>query len=108
MRPAGVDYAKEDDPTMKMKPIGDRVLIRFVDVEETVGGIIIPDTAKQKPQQGIVEAIGDGKVADDGTRQPMDVKPGDKVLFGRWAGTEVRLGDKEYMVLHQTEILAIL
>ncbi len=93
---------------MKMKPLGDRVLIRFVEAEEKVGGIIIPDTVKEKPQQGIVEAVGDGKVGDDGKRQSMDVKPGDKVLFGRWAGTEVRLGDKEYMVLHQTEILAIL
>jgi chaperonin GroES len=93
---------------MKMKPLGDRVLIRFIEADEKVGGIIIPDTVKEKPQQGIVEAVGDGKVGDDGKRQSMDVKPGDKVLFGRWAGTEVRLGDKEYMVLHQTEILAIL
>jgi chaperonin GroES len=93
---------------MKMKPIGDRVLIRFVGAEEKIGGIIIPDTVKEKPQQGIVEAVRDGKVGEDGKRQPMDVKPGDKVLFGRWAGTEVRLGDKEYMVLHQTEILAVL
>ena len=93
---------------MNMKPLGDRVLIRFVEAEEKIGGIIIPDTVKEKPQQGIVEAIGDGKVGDDGKRQPMNVKPGDKVLFGRWAGTEVRLGEKEYMVLHQTEILAIL
>ena len=93
---------------MKMKPLGDRVLIRFVEAEEKVGGIIIPDTVKEKPQQGIVEAVGDGKVGEDGKRQPMEVKPGDKVLFGRWAGTEVHLGDKEYMVLHQTEILAVL
>jgi chaperonin GroES len=93
---------------MKMKPVGDRVLIRFVEAEEKIGGIIIPDTVKEKPQQGIVEAVGDGKLGDDGKRQSMDVKPGDKVLFGRWAGTEVRLGDKEYMVLHQTEILAVL
>jgi chaperonin GroES len=93
---------------MKMKPLGDRVLIRFVEAEEKIGGIIIPDTVKEKPQQGIVEAVGDGKVGEDGKRQAMDVKPGDKVLFGRWAGTEVRLGDKEYMVLHQTEILAVL
>ncbi len=93
---------------MKMKPLGDRVLIRFVEAEERIGGIIIPDTVKEKPQQGIVEAVGDGKFGDDGKRRPMDVQPGDKVLFGRWAGTEVRLGDKEYMVLHQTEILAVL
>jgi chaperonin GroES len=93
---------------MKIKPLGDRVLVRFVDPQEKVGSIVIPDTAKEKPTEGIVEAVGGGKVDDKGVRQPMHVKEGDRVLFGRYAGTEVRLGDKEYMVLHETEILAVL
>ncbi len=93
---------------MKLKPIGDRVLIRYVEAEEKVGSIVIPDTAKEKPQQGIVEAVGDGKVDDKGNRQPMHVKAGDRVLFGKWSGTEVKLDGQDYMVMHETEILAIL
>jgi chaperonin GroES len=93
---------------MKLKPIGDRVLIRYVEAEEKVGSIVIPDTAKEKPQQGIVEAVGSGKVDEKGARQPMHVKEGDRVLFGKWSGTEVRLEGKDYMVLHETEILAVL
>jgi chaperonin GroES len=93
---------------MKIKPLGDRVLVRFVEPQEKFGSIIIPDTAKEKPTEGIVEAVGGGKVDDQGVRHPMNVKEGDRVLFGRYAGTEVRLDDKEYMVLHETEILAVL
>jgi chaperonin GroES len=93
---------------INMKPLGDRVLIRFSEGEEKVGSIIIPDTAKEKPTQGIVEAVGPGKMTDKGNRSPMHVKPGEKVIFGRYAGTEVRLENRDYMVLHETEILAIL
>jgi chaperonin GroES len=93
---------------MKLRPLGDRVLIRFIEGEEKVGSIIIPDTVKEKPTQGLVEAVGGGRLNEKGERTPMQVKPGDKVLFGRYAGTEVRLGDADYMVLHETEILAVL
>ncbi|MDM7914253.1 MAG: co-chaperone GroES [Candidatus Eisenbacteria bacterium] len=93
---------------MTIKPIGDRVLVRFVEADEKVGSIVIPDTAKEKPQQGIVEAVGDGKMTEKGLRLPMQVKIGDRVVFGRYAGTEVRLGDQQFMVLRETEILAVL
>jgi len=84
------------------------VLIRYVPADEKVGSIVIPDTAKEKPQQGIVEAVGDGKIDEKGQRQPMHVKAGDRVLFGKWSGTEVRLDGQDYMVLRETEILAVL
>jgi chaperonin GroES len=93
---------------IKLKPLGDRVLVRFIEGEEKVGSIIIPDTAKEKPTQGMVEAVGPGKRNEKGERTPMQVKPGDKVIFGRYAGTEVRLENLDYMVLHETEILAVL
>ncbi len=93
---------------MKLKPVGDRVLVRFVEADEKIGSIVVPDTAKEKPQQGIVEAVGDGRLTEKGERLPVQVKAGDRVLFGRYAGTEVRLGEKTCMVLHETEILAIL
>jgi chaperonin GroES len=93
---------------MKLKPIGDRVLIRFAESEEKVGALFIPDTAKEKPTQGIVEAVGDGKFDEKGLRIAMQVKVGDRVLFGRYAGTEVRLDDADHMVLRETEILAVL
>jgi chaperonin GroES len=93
---------------MKLKPIGDRVLIRYVEADSKVGSIVIPDTAKEKPQQGVIEAVGDGKIDDKGTRQPMHVKEGDRVLFGKWSGTEVRLEGQDYMVLRESEILAVL
>ena len=93
---------------IKLRPLGDRVLVRFIEGDEKVGSIIIPDTAKEKPTQGIVEAVGHGKMSDKGNCIPMHVKPGEKIIFGRYAGTEVRLGDRDYMVLRETEILAIL
>lgn len=93
---------------MQLKPLGDRVLVRFIEGEEKVGSIIIPDTAKDKPTQGVVEAIGGGKIDEKGTRRPIQVKTGDKVLFGRYAGTEVRIDNQIFMVLHETEILAVL
>jgi len=93
---------------IKLRPLGDRVLVRFIEGDEKVGSIIIPDTAKEKPTQGIVEAVGHGRMSDKSNRIPMHVKPGEKIIFGRYAGTEVRLGDRDYMVLRETEILAIL
>jgi chaperonin GroES len=93
---------------LKLKPLGDHVLVRMVTEEEKLGSIIIPDTAKEKPTQGIVEAAGDGEIDEKGRRRPMQVKQGDRILFGRYAGTEVRLGEDTYMVLREREILAVL
>jgi chaperonin GroES len=84
------------------------VLIKRIDEEEQMrGGIIIPDTAKEKPQQGEVIAAGEGKIRDDGTRQPLDVKPGDRVLFGKYGGSEVKIDDEEYLIMREDEILGI-
>ncbi len=94
---------------MGLMPLGDKVIIKRVEEEEkTPGGIVIPDTAKEKPMQGIVVAVGNGFLKDDGTRQPMQVKVGDKVLFGKWAGTEVKLQGEEHLILREEEIMAII
>ena len=91
-----------------IRPLHDRVIIRRLDEEEQVrGGIIIPDTAREKPQQGEVIAAGEGKFRDDGTRQPLDVKPGDRVLFGKYSGSEVKIDDQEYLIMREDEILGI-
>ena len=91
-----------------IRPLHDRVLIRRVDEQEQVrGGIIIPDTAKEKPQQGEVIAIGDGKINEDGTRRPLDVTPGDRVLFGKYSGSEVKFDGQEYLIMREDEILGI-
>ncbi|MBI4063151.1 MAG: co-chaperone GroES [Elusimicrobia bacterium] len=93
----------------KIKPLGDRVLIRPLESkEEKRGGIIIPDTAKEKPQEGEVVAVGKGKVSDEGKVLPMDVKPGDRVLYGKYSGTEIKLDGAEHLVCHQDDILGIL
>jgi chaperonin GroES len=94
---------------MSMKPLHDRVMVKRLEEREVKkGGIIIPDTAKEKPQEGEVIAVGPGKVTQDGKRQPMEVKAGDKVLFGKWSGNEVKLGDEEYLIMREEDILAIL
>ena len=95
---------------MKIKPLQDRILIRRLDSEEeeTRGGIVIPDTAKEKPQEGEVVAVGDGKVLDSGQKLTMSVKPGDRILFGKYAGTEVKLEDEEYLIMREDEVLGIL
>jgi len=91
-----------------IRPLHDRVLIKRLDeAEQLRGGIIIPDTAKEKPQQGEVIAAGEGKIRDDGTRQPLDVKAGDRVLFGKYSGSEVKLDDQEYIIMREDEILGI-
>jgi chaperonin GroES len=93
---------------MKIRPLQDRVLIRRVEEEETTaGGIIIPDTAKEKPQEGLVIATGKGKVREDGGITPLDVKTGDRVLFGKYAGTDVTLDGEEYTILREEDILAV-
>ena len=93
----------------KIKPLGDRVVVRPLEKDEvlTKGGIIIPDTAKEKPQEGEVVAVGPGRVADDGKRIAMEVKEGNRVLYAKYAGTEVKLDDEEYLVLRESDILGI-
>ena len=94
---------------MKFRPLHDRVLVRRVEADEkTAGGIIIPDTAKEKPQEGKVIAAGNGKVGDDGKKIPLDVKAGDKILFGKYSGSEVKIEDKEYLIMREEDVLAIL
>ena len=93
---------------MTLKPLNDRVLVKRLDSEEkTAGGLYIPDTAKEKPSQGEVIAVGDGKLADDGKRVPMAVKAGDRVLFNKYAGTDVKLDGVEHLVMREDDILAI-
>ena len=94
---------------MKIRPLHDRLLVeRLEEKEVKKGGIIIPDTAKEKPQEGRVIAVGNGKVNDDGKKIPLDVKTGDKILFGKYSGSEVKLDDKEYLIMREEDVLAIL
>ena len=94
---------------MRARPLHDRILVQRVEeTEQKVGGIIIPDTAKEKPQQGKVIAVGSGKIKDDGTRIPMDVKPGDLILFGKYSGQEIKLDGVEYLIVREEEVLGVL
>ncbi len=94
---------------MQVKPLADRVLIRPLEAEEMKkGGIIIPDTAKEKPQEGEIIEVGPGRMTDDGKKIPMEVKKGDKVLYGKYSGTEVTIEDTEYMIMRESDILAVL
>ncbi len=94
---------------MKFRPLHDRVLIRPLDNEErTAGGIIIPDTAKEKPTEGKVIAVGPGTRDDDGKLQPLDLKKGDRVLFGKWAGTEVKVGGEDLTIMKESDIMAVI
>jgi chaperonin GroES len=93
----------------KIRPLHDRLLVeRLEEKEVKKGGIIIPDTAKEKPQEAKVIAVGDGKVTDEGKRIPLDVKAGDKILFGKYSGSEVKIDDKEYLIMREEDVLAIL
>ena len=93
---------------MKLKPLNDRILVlRIEENEKTVGGIIIPDTAKEKPQEGKVVAVGPGKLDDEGQRIPQDVKENDRVLFGKYAGNEVKIDGVEHIIMREDDILAI-
>ena len=94
---------------MSFRPLHDRVLVRRVEAEEkTAGGIIIPDSAKEKPAEGIVVAVGAGNKAEDGKVTPLDVKAGDKVLFGKWSGTEVKLDGEDLIIMKESDILGII
>lgn len=94
---------------MKVRPLHDRILIKRVEETENIkGGIIIPDTAKEKPQEGIVVAVGNGKILDDGTRLSLEVKEGDHILFGKYSGTDIKIEGEEYLILREDEVLGIL
>jgi chaperonin GroES len=94
---------------MAFRPLGDRVLVRRVKEEEkTKGGIIIPDTAKEKPQEGEIIAVGPGARDEQGKLQPLDVKVGDKILFGKWSGTEVNLGGEDLLIMKESDVLGVL
>ncbi|MDX1648628.1 MAG: co-chaperone GroES [Myxococcota bacterium] len=94
---------------MKFRPLHDRILVRRVEEEEkTKGGIIIPDTAKEKPQEAVVVAVGPGRVGDDGNMIPMEVSKGDRVLIGKYAGTEVTLDGEEHVIVRQDDVLAVI
>jgi chaperonin GroES len=93
---------------MKIRPLHDRILVKREEEEVRKGGIIIPDTAKEKPQRGKVIAVGNGKVTEDGKRIPLDVKTGDKILFRKYSDTEVKIEDEEYVILREEDILGIL
>jgi chaperonin GroES len=94
---------------MDLRPLGDRVLVRRLeDAEQKIGSIIVPDTAKEKPQQGEVVAVGDGKLLDSGERTPIDVKAGDRILFGKYSGSDIKIDGSEYLIVREDEILGVL
>lgn len=94
---------------MNIRPLHDRVLVKRIESQEQVrGGIIIPDTAKEKPQEAEVVAVGPGKLSDDGKRSPMDVKEGDRILMGKYSGSEIKIEDNDYVILREDEILAVI
>ena len=96
-------------PLQKVRPLHDRLLVRRIEEKETVkGGIIIPDTAKEKPQEGEVVAVGNGKLLENGTKIALDVKVGDKILFGKYTGTEIKIDGKDVLILREDEVLAVL
>jgi len=94
---------------MKIRPLQDRILVKRIEGEETTkGGIIIPDTAKEKPQEGKIVAVGKGKLSDDGTVTPLDVKKGDKILFSKYSGTEVNIEGEEHLIIREDDVLGVI
>ena len=94
---------------MNVRPLHDRIIVqRIEEGEQKIGGIIIPDSAKEKPQQGKVIAVGQGKVKDDGKRQPLDVQDGDTILFGKYSGQEIKIDGEDYLIMREEEVLAVL
>ena len=93
---------------MNLKPLGDRVVVKPVEREErTKSGIVLPDTAKEKPQEGIVEAVGTGRILDNGTKIPMELKAGDKILYAKYAGNEFKVEEIEYLIISEKDVLAV-
>jgi chaperonin GroES len=94
---------------MKLRPLNDRILVQRVEEEtKTKGGIIIPDTAKEKPAEGKVIAVGNGKLGDDGKRIPLEIKTGDRILFGKYGGTEVKIEGDEYLIMREDDVLGVI
>ena len=94
---------------MNVRPLHDRIIVQRLDEgEQQIGGIIIPDSAKEKPQQGKVLAVGDGRITDDGKRIPLDVVPGNLILFGKYSGQEIKLDGEEYLIVKEDEVLAVI
>ena len=94
---------------MKVRPLHDRILLKRIEEKESIkGGIIIPDTAKEKPQEGLVVAVGNGKILENGTKVTLDVKEGDRVLFGKYSGTEIKVEGEEYLIVREDDVLGIL
>jgi chaperonin GroES len=94
---------------MKVRPLHDRILLKRIEEKDSIkGGIIIPDTAKEKPQEGLVVAVGNGKILENGTKVTLDVKAGDRVLFGKYSGTEIKVDGEEYLIVREDDVLGIL
>lgn len=94
---------------MKVRPLHDRILLKRIEEKESIkGGIIIPDTAKEKPQEGLVVAVGNGKILENGTKVSLDVKEGDRVLFGKYSGSEIKVDGEEYLIVREDDVLGIL
>jgi chaperonin GroES len=101
--------AKATSSEVKVRPLHDRILVRrLTEDEKTAGGIIIPESAKEKPQRGEIVAVGKGRITEDGKTMPLDVKAGDRVLFGKYSGTELKLDGKEYLMMREEDILGVL
>ncbi len=93
---------------MNLKPLGDRVVVEHVEQDDkTSGGVFLPDTAKEKPQEGVVRAVGTGRTLDNGTKLAMDVKPGDRIIYSKYSGSEVKVDGKEYLIISEKDVLAI-
>jgi len=93
---------------VNLKPLGDRVVVEHVEqAEKTAGGVFLPDTAKEKPQEGRVLAVGTGRTLDNGTKLAMDVKPGDKIIYSKYSGSEIKLDGKEYLIISEKDVLAV-
>jgi chaperonin GroES len=106
---AGQKLRRKGDSTMTVRPLHDRLIVKRVEEKESIkGGIIIPDSAKEKPQEGEVIAAGNGKKTEDGKIIPMDVKAGDRILFGKYSGTEIKIDDQEYLILREDEVLGVI
>ena len=106
---AQANVAKKGDTQVKIRPLHDRVIVRRLEEERrSAGGIVIPDTAKEKSQRGLVVEVGNGKLLDDGARAPLAVKKGDRVVFGKYAGTEIKIEGTQHQIMREHEILAVL
>jgi len=103
------EFFERSKGKMKIRPLADKVLVQRLEAENrTAGGIVLPDSAKEKPQRGKIVSVGEGKLLDDGTRKKMQIKKGDTVLFTSYAGTEVKIDDKEYLIMDESDIMAVI